>query len=101
MEQGAAKKYEIPQIDIECQEFFKNNKGFGIFERHEYHFENGYGASVINNEHSYGLELAVLERNNKNKWNLTYLTPITDDVVGFIDEKEELKKLLEDIKKLK
>lgn len=94
-------KYEIPKIDIECLEFIKDYKSFGAFERHEYHFENGYGASVINNEHSYGLELAVLEKNDKNKWNLTYLTPITDDVIGYIDGEEGLKELLESIKNLK
>lgn len=95
-----SKKYEIPKIDIECQEFFKDNKAFGIFERHEYHFENGYGASVIHNAYSYGLELAVLMRNNNNRWGLTYSTPITDDVVGHINGEEELRKLLEDIKNL-
>lgn len=96
-----SKKYEIPKIDIECQEFFKDDKSFGIFERHEYHFENGYGASVIRNVVSYGLELAVLRKNNNNRWELTYSTPITDDVVGYINGEEELKKLLEDIKNLK
>ena len=95
------KKYEIPKIDIECQEFFKDSKSFGVFERHEYHFENGYGASVIHNSYSYGLELAVLIKNNNNRWELTYSTPITDDVVGYISGEEELKKLLEDIKNLK
>lgn len=101
MEQSTAKKYEIPKIDIECLEFIKDDKSFWGFERHEYHFENGYGASVINNEHSYGLELAVLKKNDKDEWDLTYLTPITNDVIGWIDGKEELKKLLEEIKKLK
>lgn len=92
--------YKIPQIDIECQEFFKDDKSFGMFERHEYHFENGYGASIIHNADSYGLELAVLRKNNNNRWELTYSTD-TDGVVGYISGEEELKKLLEDIKNLK
>lgn len=55
-------------------------------------FANGYGASVIQNQYSYGgsagqFELAVLHNGD-----LTYDTPITDDVIGHLDwsEVEEL-----------
>lgn len=52
-------------------------------------FENGYGASVIRTEQSYGgsrglYELAVLDNDGK----LTYDTPITDDVLGFLSPEE-------------
>jgi hypothetical protein len=52
-------------------------------------FENGYGASVIRTTHSYGghiglYELAILDNDGK----LTYDTPITGDVLGFLSPKE-------------
>lgn len=42
-------------------------------------FENGYQASVINNQHSYGVELAVMLDGD-----LCYDTPVTDDVLGWL-----------------
>ena len=53
-------------------------------------FENGYGASVVQNPFSYGnkkglWELAVItfDDEDKTSWSLTYSTPITDDVIGW------------------
>jgi len=50
-------------------------------------YPNGYGVSVICNEHSYGLELAVL-KGNKDYSVLCYDTPITDNVLGGLTIKD-------------
>lgn len=86
----------IPYIVINEIEPVVSHDSFGNFKRHEYHFPNGYGASVICNSLSYGLELAVL-KNLDEKWQLCYTSPITNDVVGYIDGTEELTELLEKI----
>ena len=63
-------------------------------------FDNGYGASVVVGPYTYGgedglYELAVLDSDGK----LTYETPVTDDVEGYLTE-EDVNRLLEQIQKL-
>ena len=62
-----------------------------------YRFPNGAGASVIEGEKSYGLELAVLEFYESEYGDIA--TEFTDDVIGFIED-EELDQILERISRL-
>ena len=52
-------------------------------------FSNGYGASIISNEFSYGgseglFEIAVIDREGV----LVYDTPITNDVIGYCTKQQ-------------
>ena len=58
-------------------------------------FDNGYGVSIICNDFSYGLELAVL-KGNEEYWEICYDTPITNDVIGHIDS-EDLNDIVESV----
>lgn len=65
-----------------------------------YKFPNGYGASVVCSPYSYGgdmglWEIAVLDKEG----DLTYKTPITDDVIGHLNE-DEVIEVLNKIKEL-
>lgn len=63
-------------------------------------FSNGYGASVVLGPYTYGgkdglYELAVYDKDGQ----ITYDTPITNDVLGYLSE-EDVEKILTDIKNL-
>jgi len=56
-----------------------------------YRFANGYGASVVKGEHTYGgdeglWELAVLAFDTEGGFSLCYTTPITSDVEGHLSD---------------
>jgi hypothetical protein len=59
-------------------------------------FDNGYGVSVIKKPFSYGgkmglYELAVLDSGE----DITYNTPVTNDVLGHLSEEEVTKYMIE------
>jgi len=74
-----------------------NDAPFMVGKKARMHFNNGYGVSVVSHNFSYGgkdglYELAVLDSNGE----LTYTTPITSDVLGYLtpdDVTEEMLKL--------
>lgn len=60
-----------------------------------YKFDNGYGASVVKHDFSYGgkddkYEIAVLDQDGE----LCYDTPITSDVIGYLTMSEANKILI-------
>lgn len=66
-------------------------------------FDNGYGVSIVKHDFSYGgnlglWELAVLEGNKDNS-RLCYETPITSDVLGYL-ENDEVNEIVDKIKAL-
>lgn len=73
--------------DIKDLSFKLSKMPKGIFST--VNFPNGFGASIICNDMSYGgkaglFEVAVID----SKGNITYDTDITDDVLGWLDEKD-------------
>lgn len=68
-----------------------------------YRFPNNYGASVVQHELSYGYkeglwEIGVVEFDG-DEYHLTYETPITRDVIGYLTW-EQIEEQLELIKNL-
>jgi hypothetical protein len=72
----------------------------GMGKRCIIQFPNGYGASIVQGPHTYGgdkglYEIAIFGKDG----NITYSTPITDDVLGYLTE-QDVEKTLTDIKNL-
>ena len=72
-------------------DFKQHSNSYGFSTRALVFFDNGFGASVITGEHAYSdddhpYELAVM-KGNAEKHSLTYETSVTDDVIGYLDEK--------------
>lgn len=66
-----------------------------------YKFPNGYGASVIElNYIRFFIELAVLRFDEDGNWDIDYSTPITNDVIGGLNE-ESRDSVLQNIFELK
>ena len=88
------KKFE----DLDFEEI--NEAPFMVGKKARMMFDNGFGVSVVSHTFSYGgkdgkYELAVLDSNGE----LTYETPITNDVMGYL-ESEEVTKIMKDIQNL-
>jgi hypothetical protein len=80
-------------------EFIPHSTGMGgVMSRIQ--FDNGYGASVVKTPYTYGgdrglYELAVLDSEGE----LTYGTPVTDDVIGYL-RPEDVTDVMEKIQQL-
>lgn len=92
---------DITPSDITFSEKFKQFSLQGEMDGQTlYKFPNGFGASVIFHNGSYGYEQGLCEIGVidwlGDKWMLTYSTSVTDDVIGFLDS-EQRDRTLEDI----
>ena len=70
--------------------------GDKVWSRSYMIFDNGYGISVVRGPHSYGgklglYEIAVLD----NDGFITYETPITSDVIGFLKPEDVTNHMIE------
>ena len=85
---------------FEDLEFIKLDDGFMKGVQCRMMFENGYGVSVVSHTYSYGgkdglFEVAVLGKDG----DLTYNTPVTNDVVGYLNP-DEVTEIMEEVQKL-
>jgi hypothetical protein len=73
---------------------FKEFKSYEIHEGIQYlhFFPNGYGVSIVRHNFSYGHERGLWEmavmKGTEEKHDITYDTPVTNDVMGYLNEDE-------------
>ena len=67
--------------------------------RHTINFDNGYSASIISNEFSYGGMMGLFEIAVMRGGMIVYDTPVTNDVLGYLSF-SEVAKALEEIENL-
>ena len=73
--------------DLEFEQL--NDAPYMVGKKSRIHFNNGFGVSVVSHTHSYGgrdglYEVAVLDKDGL----LTYETPVTSDVIGYLSEED-------------
>jgi hypothetical protein len=78
-----------------------NDTPFMVGKKSRMSFDNGYGVSVVSHTYSYGgkdglFEVAVLDKDG----NLTYDTPVTNDVIGYLTE-EDVTDVMKQVQELK
>jgi hypothetical protein len=78
-----------------------NDTPFMVGKKSRMHFDNGFGVSVVSHSFSYGgrdglYEVAVLDKNGE----LTYDTPVTNDVIGYLRE-NGVTKVMKEVQELK
>lgn len=99
----------MSEFNLEVGEFADNvilRRDLNGGEQTVFRFDNGLGASVVQHEFSYGgdrgeFELAVVEffGDESTDYAITYDTPITDDVCGYLSN-DVVFDLLSDIRSL-
>lgn len=85
--------------DLEFEQI--NDAPFMVGKKSRMHFDNGFGVSVVSHSYSYGgrdglYEIAVLDSDD----NLTYDTPVTNGVIGYLSE-EEVSNVMKQVQELK
>ena len=85
--------------DLEFEQL--NDAPYMVGKKSRTHFDNGYGVSVVSHTHSYGgrdglYEVAVLDKDGL----LTYETPVTSDVIGYLSE-EDVTDVMKQVQELK
>jgi hypothetical protein len=85
---------------FEDLDFIKLDDGFMKGVKCRMMFENGFGVSVVSHTYSYGgkdglFEVAVLGKDG----DLTYDTPVTNDVVGYLNP-DEVTEIMEQVQNL-
>ena len=85
--------------DLEFEQL--NDAPYMVGKKSRMHFDNGFGVSVVSHTHSYGgrsglYEVAVLDKDGL----LTYETPVTSDVIGYLTE-ENVTDVMKQVQELK
>lgn len=85
--------------DLEFEQL--NDEPYMVGKKSRMHFDNGFGVSVVSHTHSYGgrdglYEVAVLDKDGL----LTYETPVTSDVIGYLSE-EDVTDVMKQVQELK